>query len=64
MYKVFPSSGHTPNENCLLVLDRGNTHIHNIDAKRCKVHNDSATSVWHCRFGHVGVKNMKKIHKD
>ena len=34
---------HTPNVNGLLNLDRCNTHIHNIDAKRCKVDNDSAT---------------------
>ena len=35
--------GHTPNVNGLLNLDRSDTHIHNIDAKRCKVDNDSAT---------------------
>ena len=34
---------HTPNINGLLNLDRNDTHIHNIDAKRCKVDNDSAT---------------------
>ena len=34
---------HTLNINGLLNLDRNDTHIHNIDAKRCKVHNDSAT---------------------
>ena len=34
--------GHTPNVNDLLNLDRSDTHIHNIDAKRCKVDNDSA----------------------
>ena len=28
---------HTPNVDDLLNLDRGNTHIHSIDAKRCKV---------------------------
>ena len=52
--------GYTPNENGLLNLDRSDTHIHNIDAKRCKVNNDSATYLWHCRLGHVGVKRMKK----
>ena len=56
--------GHTPNENSLLDLDRSNTHIHNIDAKRCKVDNDSATYLQHCRLGHIGVKRMKKLHKD
>ena len=45
-------------------LHRGNTHIHNIDAKRCKVDNDSATYLWHCCLGHISVKRMKKLHKD
>ena len=62
MNKTF--GGHTPNENSLLDLDRSDTHIHNIDAKRCKVDNDSATYLWHCRLGHIGVKCMKKLHKD
>ena len=52
--------GHTPNENALLDLDCGDTHSHNIEAKRCKVNNDSATYLWHCRLGHIGVKRMKK----
>ena len=51
-------------ENGLLVLDRSDTHIHNIEAKRCKVNNNSATCLWHCRLGHIGVKRMKKLHKD
>src|SRR3989337_1997135 len=56
--------GHTPNVNGLLNLDRSDTHIHNIDAKRCKVINDSTTFLWHCRLGHIGVKRMKKLHVD
>ena len=52
--------GHTLNINGLLNLDRSYTHIHNIDAKRCKVNNDSATYLWHCRLGHIVVKRMKK----
>ena len=32
--------GYTPNENGLLDLDHSDTHIHNIEAKRCKVNND------------------------
>ena len=56
--------GHTPNVNGLLNLDRSDTHIHNIEAKRCKVNNDSATYLWHCRLGHIGVKRMKKLHSD
>ena len=48
----------------MLDLDRSDTHINNIDAKRCKVNNDSATYLWHCRLGHIGVKRMKKLHKD
>ena len=56
--------GHTPNVDGLLNLDHSDTHIHNIDAKRCKVDNDSATYLWHCRLGHIGIKRMKKLHKD
>ena len=56
--------GHTPNVNGLLNLDRSDTHIHNIDAKRCKVDNDSATYLWHCRLGHIGIKRMKKLYAD
>ena len=56
--------GHTPNVVGLLNLDRNDTHIHNIDAKRCKVNKDSATYLWHCHLGHIGVKRMKKLHKD
>ena len=54
--------GHTPNFDGLLNLDRYETH--NIDAKRCKVDNDSATYLWHCRLGHIGVKRMKQLHTD
>ena len=56
--------GYTPNENGSLDLDRSDTHIHNIEAKRCKVNNDNATYLWHCRLGHIGVKRMKKLHAD
>ena len=56
--------GYTPNENGSLDLDRSDTHIHNNEAKRCKVNNDSATYLWHRRLGHIGVKRMKKIHAD
>ena len=48
----------------LLNLDSSDKHIHNIEAKRCKVNNDSATYLWHCRLGHIGVKRMKKLHAD
>ena len=47
-----------------LNLDCGDTHIHNIDAKRCKFDNDSATYLWHCRLGHIVIKRMKKLHAD
>ena len=50
--------------NGLFNLDRSNTHIHNIEAKRCKVNNDSATYMWHYRLSHIGVKRMKKLHTD
>ena len=62
MNKTF--CGHTPNENGLLDLDRGDTHFYNIEAKRCKVNNDSATYLWHCCLGHIGVKHMKKLQAD
>ena len=55
---------HTPKENGLLGLDCSDTHIHNIEAKRCKVNNDSATYLWHCCSGPIGVKRMKKLHAD
>ena len=48
----------------MLDLDRSDTHIHNVEAKRCRVDNDSATYLWHCRLGHIGVKRMKKPHAD
>ena len=48
----------------LLNLDSSDTHIHSIEAKRCKVNNDSAIYLWHCRLGHINVKRMKKLHKD
>ena len=48
----------------LLNLDRSDTHIHNNEAKRCKVNNDSATYLWHCRLRHIDVKRMKKLHAD
>ena len=60
MNKTFFS--HTPNVNGLLNLDHNYTH--NIDAKICKVDNDSAPYLWHCRLGHIDVKCMKKLHKD
>ena len=56
--------GYTPNENSSLDLDRSDTHNHNIETKRCKVNNDSATYLWHCRLGHIGVKRMKKLPVD
>ena len=58
--------GHAPNVNglFLLNLDCSDTHVHNIDAKRCKVNDDSTTYLWHCRLGHIGVKRMKKLHSD
>ena len=62
MNKTF--NGLTPKVNGLWNLDRSDTHIHNIEAKRCKVNNDSATYLWHCRLGHIGVKRMKKLHAD
>ena len=62
MNKTF--CGHTLNINGLLNLDSSDTYNHNIEAKSCKVNNDSANYLWHCRLGHIGVKRMKKLHVD
>src|SRR3954468_18008392 len=35
-----------------------------LKSKKCKVNNDSATYLWHCCLGHIGVKRMKKLHAD
>ena len=53
--------GHEPLMNglFLLNLNRNDTHIHNIDAKRCKVDNYSATYLWHFRLGHISVKCIR-----
>ena len=48
----------------LLNLNCSDTHIRNIEAKRCKVSNDGTTYLWHSRLGHIGVKRMKKFHVD
>ena len=58
--------GHAPLKSglFLLNLDSSDTHIHNVEAKRCRVDNDNATYLWHCRLGHIGVKRMKKLHTD
>ena len=54
--------GLTSNVNGLLNLDHSDTH--NIDAKRCKVNNHSATYLWRCYLNHIGLKRMKKLHVD
>ena len=58
--------GHASDVNGLfpLNLDSSNTHVHNIDAKRCKLNDDNSTYLWQCRLGHIGVKRMKKLHSD
>jgi hypothetical protein len=58
--------GHAPVVNGLFILnlESNETHIHNIEAKRCKVDSDNPTYLWHCRLGHIGVKRMKKLHSD
>src|SRR4051794_20398370 len=57
--------GHAPEMNGLFLmnLDCNDTHVHNIDAKRIKL-NDNSTHMWHCRLGHIGVGRMKKLHSD
>jgi hypothetical protein len=58
--------GHAPVMNglFLLNLESNETHIHNIEAKICKVDSDNPTYLCHCRLGHIGVKRMKKLHSD
>ena len=58
--------GHAPLMSGLFLLnhDSSDTHVHSIAAKRYKFNNDSATYLWHCRLGHIGVKRMKKLHAD
>src|SRR3954471_5203549 len=58
------STSHALDKNGLLNLDRNNTHIYNIDAKRYKLVMISTTYLWHCREGHTSVKRMKKLHAD
>ena len=48
----------------LLNLDHADSHVRSIEAQRCKVDNDSATYLCHCRLGHIGAKRMKKLHAD
>ena len=64
MSNIFYGHAPLPRGLFLLNLDSSDTHIHNIEAKRCRVDNDSATNLWHCRLGHIGVKRMKKLHFD
>ena len=66
-YSVYMNNtfyGHAPNVNGLLNLDLSDTHVHKIEAKRCRVDNDNTTFLWHWRLGHIGVKRMKKLHAD
>ena len=57
--------GPAPVHNGLFKLNLDHsTHIHNIDAKRCKFSDDNTMYMWHCRLGHIGVKRMKKLHSD
>ena len=51
--------GHAPLMSGLFLLN-----LHSIEAKRYKFNNDSATYLWHCCLGHIGVKRMKKLHAD
>ena len=64
MSNIFYGHAHLQSGLFLLNLDSSDTHIHNVEAKRCKVNNDSATNLWHYRLGHISVKRMKKLHAD
>ena len=43
----------------LLNLNSDDTHVHNIDAKRCRVNNYNTTFLSHCHLGHIVVKRMR-----
>ena len=66
IYMVNIFYGHAPIVRglYLLNLDSDDTHVHNIDAKRCRVDNNSTTFLWHCCLCHIGIKRMKKLHAD
>jgi hypothetical protein len=57
---------HAPNHDGLYILDLdcNESRINSVDAKRCKLSDDNAMYKWHCLMGHVGIKRMKKLHKD
>jgi hypothetical protein len=38
----------------LINLDCNDSHINNIDAKRCKLDDKNTMYMWHCRLGHIG----------
>jgi hypothetical protein len=54
---------HAPDHDGLYILDLV-TNINSVDVKRCKHGDDNATNIWHWCLGHIGVKRMKKLHKD
>jgi hypothetical protein len=58
--------GHAPEMNGLfsLNLDSSDTQVHNIDAKRTKMNDDNSTYLWHSCFGYIGMKHMKKLHRE
>ena len=66
IYMINIFYGHAPLMCGLFFLnpDSSDTHVHNIEAKRCRVDDDNATYLWHYRLGHIGVKRMKKLHSD
>jgi hypothetical protein len=57
---------HAPESNglFLLNLDCNDSHIHKINAKRCKLSDDSTMYIWYCSLGHIGVKHTKKVHSN
>jgi hypothetical protein len=52
------------NDLFLLNINCNDLHIHNIDAKRCNLSDDSDMYMWHCRLGHIRIKHMKKLRSD
>ena len=48
--------------NVLFVLNRDNSHICNISAKRPRLIDLNPTYMWHYHLGHISNKRMKKLH--
>ena len=51
-------------KNGLFILNLDDSPVCNINAKRPQLADLNSTYMWHCRFGHISEKHMKKLHSD